>query len=136
MRAGLAHAVERGADMQVGATGAGTSVETERAPLVAGAIVRREHDEGVREFAVALEIGEQSADALVDVLDHRGEGGHATREVFASVRGEAVPGGVRLTRESVGDGVVLLDGHERKRRQHRVRSDEAQRLHAGEALGA
>ena len=136
MRAGLTHAVERGADMQVGAAGAGTTVETERAPLVAGAVVGREHDEGVREFAVPLEVGEQSADALVDVLDHRGEGGHATREILATVRGEAVPRGVRLAGESVGDGVVLLDGHERKRRQHRLRGDEPQRLHAREALGA
>jgi hypothetical protein len=44
--------------------------------------------------------------------------------------------GIRLAGEAVGDGVVLLDGHERKGRQHRVGGDEAQRLHAREALGA
>ena len=70
------------------------------------------------------------------MLDHRGEGGHAAREIFATVRGEAVPGRVRLARETVGDGVVFLDGHERKRRQHRIGGDEPQRLHAREALGA
>ena len=83
MRAGLTHARQGLADMQIRPTRAGTSVETERAPLVARAVVGGEHDQGVREFAVPLEVGEQSADALVDVLDHRGESGHAAREIFA-----------------------------------------------------
>ena len=38
--------------------------------------------------------------------------------------------------EAVGDGVFLLDRHERKRRQYRIGGDEPQRLHACEAFGA
>ena len=91
MGAGLPHALEGGADVQVGATGARASVEAERAPFVTGPVVRGEDDERVLQFAMLLEVGEQPPDALVDVLDHRGEGGHASREVLTAVGRKAVP---------------------------------------------
>ena len=59
-----------------------------------------------------------------------------SREVLAAIRGKTVPSGVRLSREIVGSGVILLDRHGRKRRQHGVCGDEPQRIHACETLGA
>ena len=122
--------------MEVGATRARSTVETKRPPFIAGAVVGSEHDEGVREFAVALKVGEEPPNALVDVLHHRGEGGHAAGEVFPTIGRQAFPRGVRLTGVTVGDGVIRFDGNHRERRQHGVGGDEPKGLHAREAFGA
>ena len=136
MRAGLAHARQGFADMQVCAPCARGAVETERTPFVASAVIGSKDDQGIRELAMLLEVGQQAADALVDVLHHRGKGGHAAGEVFAAIGRQAVPRGVWLTRVTVGDGVVRLDRYQRERRQHGVRGDEPEGLHAREAFGA
>ena len=55
------------------------SVKTPRTPFVASAVVAREKDDGVVEFAIRFKVGEQSTHARVDVLDHCREDRHAVR---------------------------------------------------------
>ena len=122
---GLAHAVEGGAGVEGGEAEAGGAIEAEGTPLVAGAVVAGEEDEGVVELAVLFQVGEDAAHAEVDVFDHGGEGGHAPGEVLATIGGEGIPGGVGLAGEAVGDG-FLIDGDLGARREFGVGGDEAE----------
>ena len=84
------------------------------------AVVGREHDEGVVEFAHLGEQRDQLADVLVDAVEHRGIGFHVPHEVRTLIGGQAVPG-----------------GHLRVAwRERRVRGHQAQRLLACEPLRA
>ena len=79
----MAHGVELG-------SGKGT-VSAEGTPLIVGAVVGQEHDEGVVELAGGLELSEDFTDALIHLVHHRGEGGHAPGLVGLQHRTQIIP---------------------------------------------
>ena len=131
VRARLPHARELLTPVQVVASAARDAVESEGTPLVAGAVVAGEDDDRALKFAGALQVGQDPADAAVDVLDHGGEDGHAAGEVLPPLRRQRLPGGVGPAGKSVRD-VIAVDRHLGAGRQSHVRRQQAETLHPGE----
>ena len=111
--AGSADFSELLAFVKIGLSGAAAVIESIGSPFVASSVVAGEEDEGVVEGVVFFQEGDELAEALVNVIDHGGEGGHTVGEVFFSIFIEGVPGGVGFAVEAVGDGgFVIGDGGE------------------------
>ena len=131
----LAHAFQFGVGVQRGEALTGWAVEAERPPLVARAVVAEENDQRIVEIAVLLKVVQDASHSGVDVLDHRGEGRHAAREVFTAILRQRIPGGVGLAGEPVGD-VGPIHGDHRARRKLGVGREEAEGFLAFEPLGS
>ena len=78
-------------------------VEAEGVPLKASAVVGGENDERIAEFAGVFEIGDDSAQLLIQPVDHRRVDGHAPRQIQASILWQAVPG-----RVDAGFGLAVI----------------------------
>jgi len=135
MGAGLADDGQLVAGVKGGFSEAGSSIEAEGSPFVAGAIIGEESDDGVVEFIVFFEVGDDATDALVNMLDHGGEGRHAAGEILASVGGEVGPFWVGFAGETIGD-VVAINGDFGERWEGCVGADEAEFFLALETFGA
>ena len=84
---------------------------------------------------MGAEIGDDAADRLIHAVDHCGEDGHAASEVAAAFLGERGPRGIFLAGVGRGPGVGFRRD-DAARREREIGGDEAELLHAREAVGA